>query len=254
MKYFVDEQSIVRKIWGKTDTILFIFGGAAAEFALNKAVDWLYFTGKLPNDPIGRLFSTVTFAQKIIFEKEEKDLNAIRNIVKIHSKTETDRDALIPDWAYRDVLYMLIYYSISAYELLENRLSNDEKEEVFKVFIKLGKEMNLKNLPTNYNNWLIDRENHLKLDTQYSDFTFHLLHQYKLHLGDFRYRILLEVQKLLVPKIVFERLKFKSYSKILIVLLVYKNLKNLQFVKWLKFKLLPKKYESLLKSLDFYVQ
>jgi len=59
MTTYVHPQSIVRKIWGKSDTILFIFAGAAAEFALNKAVDWLYFTGRIPNDPIGRLFSTV---------------------------------------------------------------------------------------------------------------------------------------------------------------------------------------------------
>ena len=59
MQYFVDKNSVVRKIWGKSDTVLFIFAGAAAEFALNKAVDWLYFTGKLPADPLGRLFSTV---------------------------------------------------------------------------------------------------------------------------------------------------------------------------------------------------
>jgi hypothetical protein len=31
----------VRKIWGSADTTLFIFAGSAAEFALNKAVDWL---------------------------------------------------------------------------------------------------------------------------------------------------------------------------------------------------------------------
>ena len=59
MKNFVKEDSIVRTIWGKSDTIIFIFAGAAAEFALNKAVDWLYFTGRLPSDPIGRLFSTM---------------------------------------------------------------------------------------------------------------------------------------------------------------------------------------------------
>ena len=46
MEYFVEKGSIVREIWGKGDTILFIFAGASAEFALNKAVDWLYFTGK----------------------------------------------------------------------------------------------------------------------------------------------------------------------------------------------------------------
>jgi len=66
-EYFVRENSIVRKIWGKSDTILFIFAGASAEFALNKAVDWLYFTGKLPQDPLGRLFSTVSYARSIVF-------------------------------------------------------------------------------------------------------------------------------------------------------------------------------------------
>ena len=60
MELFVEKDSVVRKIWGKGDTILFIFAGASADFALNKAVDWLYFTGKLPSDPLGRLFSTVS--------------------------------------------------------------------------------------------------------------------------------------------------------------------------------------------------
>lgn len=54
MKYFVEPTSIVRTIWGKGDTVLFVFAGAAAEFALNKAVDWLYFTGTLPGDPFGQ--------------------------------------------------------------------------------------------------------------------------------------------------------------------------------------------------------
>jgi hypothetical protein len=67
MQSFVETNSIVRKIWGKSDTVLFIFAGAAAEFALNKAVDWLYYTGKLPSDPLGRLFSTVRYARGIVF-------------------------------------------------------------------------------------------------------------------------------------------------------------------------------------------
>jgi hypothetical protein len=54
MELFVEKDSIVREIWGKSDTVLFIFAGASAEFALNKSVDWLYFTGKLPSDPLGR--------------------------------------------------------------------------------------------------------------------------------------------------------------------------------------------------------
>ena len=47
-EYFVDIQSVVRQIWGKSDTILFIFAGASADFALNKAVEWRYFTGRRP--------------------------------------------------------------------------------------------------------------------------------------------------------------------------------------------------------------
>src|SRR6478752_7779821 len=131
MQYFVDENSIVRKIWGKADTVMFIFAGSAAEFALNKAVDWLYFTGKLPADPIGRLFSTVTYARSIIFSDLDTANKSIDKITSIHAAVEQNRNAAIPDWAYRDVLYMLIHYSISSYELLERKLNADEKEEVF---------------------------------------------------------------------------------------------------------------------------
>jgi hypothetical protein len=34
---------------------------------LNKAVDWLYFTGRLPSDPLGRLFSTVAMPGALFF-------------------------------------------------------------------------------------------------------------------------------------------------------------------------------------------
>src|SRR4051812_35857081 len=114
MEYFVQEDSVVRQIWGKADTILFIFAGASAEFALNKAVDWLYFTGKLPADPIGRLFSTVNYARQIVFSSKDDALRAIDKITSIHSAIENKRGDTIPAWAYRDVLFMLIHYSIAA--------------------------------------------------------------------------------------------------------------------------------------------
>src|SRR6478735_9172887 len=134
MELFVKKDSIVRKIWGSSDTVLFIFAGSAAEFALNKAVDWLYFTGRLPADPIGRLFSTVAYAKMIIFAERENAYKAIDKITSIHAAVEQSRNAKIPDWAYRDVLYMLIHYSIAAYELLEKKLTAPEKEKVFAVF------------------------------------------------------------------------------------------------------------------------
>jgi hypothetical protein len=64
---FVRHDSVVRRIWGNGDMVLLVFAGSAAEFALNRAVDWLFFTGKLPGDPIGRLFATAGYAQKIVF-------------------------------------------------------------------------------------------------------------------------------------------------------------------------------------------
>ena len=126
MEYFVDKDSIVRQIWGKSDTILLIFAGASAEFALNKAVDWLYFTGRLPADPLGRLFSTVAYARAIIFLDKQSAHKAIDTIAAIHSGVEEKRGAKIPDWAYRDVLFMLVDYSIRAFEVLERKLTDED--------------------------------------------------------------------------------------------------------------------------------
>src|ERR1700748_3843478 len=100
MEYFTNKDSIVRTIWGKSDTILFVFAGASAEFALNKAVDWLYFTGKLPADPLARLFSTVVYAQKIVFNDYDGAMQDIDNITAIHKAVEQKRGAQIPAWAY----------------------------------------------------------------------------------------------------------------------------------------------------------
>ena len=82
--YFVQPGSIVRRLWGSADTVLFIFAGAAAEFALNKAVDWLYFTGRLPADPLGRLFSTVEYARRIVFAERAGAERAIDSMAAIH--------------------------------------------------------------------------------------------------------------------------------------------------------------------------
>src|ERR1700760_251855 len=138
MKYFVKEDSIVREIWGKADTVLFIFAASAAEFALNKAVDWLYFTGRLPADPLGRLFSTVSYSSRILFSDEDSALKSIDQITAIHSGVEKNRGEQIPDWAYRDVLFLLIDYSIRSFEVLERNLTEQEKHQVFDVFYRVG--------------------------------------------------------------------------------------------------------------------
>ncbi len=250
MQYFVEKNSVVRKIWGKSDTILFIFAGAAAEFALNKAVDWLYFTGKLPADPLGRLFSTVRYARKIVFSSMEEANKAIDTMRQIHTAVEQNRGAAIPDWAYRDVLFMLIHYSIAAYELLEKKLTDEEKEEVHNVFYRVGTRMGLKDLPLTYNKWLPARETHLLQDLQKSNYTEDLFKQYKKHLGAMRFKVLIEGQKLVVPQSVKKLLQFSNFSLLTPVVPLYK-ISRLMKMDWLlKNILLPSDYKDQINELN----
>ena len=250
MTYFVREDSIVRQIWGKSDTILFIFAGGAAEFALNKAVDWLYFTGKLPADPIGRLLSTVAYARVIVFSEEELALKAIDTMAKIHTKVEEKRGDKIPDWAYRDVLFMLIDYSIRSYELLERKLSEAEKEEVFDVFNRVGARMGLKGLPENFQKWLKMRDEHLNKNLVQSKYTKDLYDQYKKHLGTARYKLILEAQILVIPDVVRKLLGLRKISGLKPAVPMYKLSKFLKLDSILKEALLPPKYKADLKKLD----
>lgn len=250
MEVFVAEDSIVRKIWGKADTILFIFAGSAAEFALNKAVDWLYFTGRLPADPLGRLFSTVSYSRQIIFSENVQALAAIDRITAIHAGVEQARGASIPDWAYRDVLFMLIDYSIRSFELLERKLTPAEKTEVFEVFLKVGLRMQLTGLPGDFEQWEVMRSRHLQQDLICSHFTVDLYIQYKKHLGLFRYFILKQVQAMLVPSVVKQLLKLNKMLIMPIALGAYKLIRSLKLEGLLKNALLPAKYKQQIRALD----
>jgi hypothetical protein len=248
--YFVDQHSIVRKIWGKSDTVLFIFAGAAAEFALNKAVDWLYFTGRLPADPIARLFSTMSYARAILFSERSKAIQAIHAVTQAHVQVEENRGASIPDWAYRDVLYMLIDYSIRSFEALDRKLSLEEKEEIFDVFKRLGEGMQLQGLPETLEEWYQQREEHLKQNLVYSKHSADLFKQYKKHLGLWRYFILWEVQTYLAPDKVRTLLHFRQFSWIGSLLTLYKFSKYFKMDSMMKACLLPKQYKKQIMAID----
>jgi len=249
-KNFVEETSIVRQIWGKGDTILLIFAGASAEFALNKAVDWLYFTGKLPADPLGRLFSTVSYAREIVFSEQEEAHKAIDTITRIHSAVEANRGASIPDWAYRDVLFMLIDYSIRAFEILERNLSRAEKQEIFEVFFRVGSRMEVKGLPQDLQAWEKMRADHLLRDLQESPYTKDLYFQYRKHLGPVRYRLLLEAQILVVPQKVRELLGKRKVSLLGPLIGIYKLSRSFNLDWLIKTIILPQEYQKEIRELD----
>jgi uncharacterized protein (DUF2236 family) len=207
---FVDGHSIVRTIWGNPDLVLLIFAGSAAEFALNRAVDWLFFTGEIPRDPIGRLFSTVRYAQEIVFVDEENARRTLDRINAKHAFVEHQRGKAIPDWAYRDVLYMLIDYSERAHSLLHRPLSQPQKNDLFQVFLRIGEALCIPDLPKTYAEWKTDRRRHLVQDLTYSKHTRMLYRAYRKHLGLCRYCLLLEVQALLAPNEVRRLLHLNS--------------------------------------------
>ncbi|SNR32374.1 oxygenase MpaB family protein [Hymenobacter mucosus] len=250
MEYFVAKQSVVRTIWGKADTVLFIFAGAAAEFAVNKAVDWLYFTGRLPADPLARLFSTVEYARQIVFADRIGAERAIDTIAAIHGAVEAKRGQSIPAWAYRDVLYMLIDYSIRAFELLDRPLTEPERTEVFEVFCRVGQRMGIPELPTTYPAWLADREHHLAQDLVHSRFTTDLYYQYRKHLGPVRYQLLLQGQRLVAPPLVLNLLQLRGPSWLQSVVPLYRHTQHLALSKWVKTSLLPPTYRAQIQALD----
>jgi uncharacterized protein (DUF2236 family) len=212
---FVARSSIVRTIWGDPDLVLLIFAGSAAEFALNRAVDWLFFTGRIPADPLGRLFSTVHYAQRIIFTNEKDAQRTLAAITAAHEAVERQRGQRIPEWAHRDVLYMLIDQTQRAYELLCRPLTSAEREDLYATFLQVGRGLNVQELPATYTEWQRDRELHLRRDLAYSDFTRRLYEQYRRHLGPWRYWILLQVQGVLVAEPVRSLLRLRRQRLLL---------------------------------------
>ncbi|HEY4108171.1 oxygenase MpaB family protein [Puia sp.] len=250
MADFAHPSSVVRTIWGRGDTVLLIFAGASAEFALNQAVDWLYFTGKLPADPLGRLFSTVSYAQQIVFAEEDRALTAIDHITAIHKGVEAKRGANIPASAYLDVLFMLIGYSISSFELIERPLRPEEKAEVFDVFARVGRHMGLTGIPDDFAAWELMRQQYVKQNLAISSFTPDLYRRYRKSLGPIRYFLLIHAQVLLVPGRVRRLLDLPSIHWLYPVVQVYKLFRFLRLDKGIKTLLLPAQYRAQVFGLD----
>lgn len=230
--------------------VLLVFAGSAAEFALNRAVDWLFFTGELPRDPIGRLFSTAAYAQQIVFADELAASGTLDRIRAVHHAVERQRGQAIPDWAHRGVLYMLIDYSERAHELLARPLSAAEQDELYRVFYRVGTGLQIPGLPPTYAAWRADRESHMRRDLLHSDATEALYAQYRHHLGPWRYRLLLRIQAILAPEHVRALLRLKSTAWLRPLLRVYPLLARAGWRSTVQRLLMPSRYLSAARGLD----
>jgi uncharacterized protein (DUF2236 family) len=197
---------ITRGIWGRTDAVLLIFGGAAAEFALNRAVDWLFVRGALPRDSFGRLFHTAQTAHLIVFGAYDEGAAALDRIRRAHAAVEAHRRASIPQWAHRSVLYLLIDYSERAARCLAGPLTTEAQAALYADFRRVGDALDIEELPPTYAAWQVDRARQLATDLAWSPFSAELYQAYRRQLGPWRYALLRRLQAEVAPDPVRELL------------------------------------------------
>jgi hypothetical protein len=240
---------VVLRVWGRLDPILLIFAGSAAEFALNKAVDWLFWTNRLPRNPIGRFFSTVRYAQAIMLGDPPTVAAAIAAVNASHARVERSRNDRIPMWAYRDVLFMLIDYGERAHRVVYGPMSPAERQDHCAALVELGHHMHIHDLPTSYDDYLAQRQSHLREDLARSEWTDRLYARYRAELGPWRMRALLDLQANLAPPEVAALLGLRPRAHVAGLLRLYRRLPVTPLLRLLVPVILPRRYAPQLATL-----
>jgi len=207
---------ITRQIWGDPENVLLIYAGAAAEFALNPDNHWLFYTGKLPSDPLRRFQDTLRYQQKLFFMPVDVVPQVARHIRDMHRQVEEKRskeqgEVKISDTAFFQVLSMLIEYGILGFEYLHrSRMRWEEREEYFNDIRSIAWMMEISDFPPNYHHYLTRRTQMVVHELQINGYTQNLLDAYRKNLGLFRYWSLLQFQARFIDCILVQRLGLKS--------------------------------------------
>ena len=89
---------------------------------------------------------------------------AVERINRIHRRVEDARGEEIPQWAYRDMLFILIDYGERAHEVVFGPMTEAECASHFRVGLTLGRAMHLSGLPTTYAEYRNQRHQQLLED------------------------------------------------------------------------------------------
>jgi hypothetical protein len=103
---------------------------------LNPENHWLFYTGKLPSDPLRRFETTLRYQRKLFFTPQEAIPALARRIKDIHKDVEKSRSqeegaVKISDQAYLQVFSMLIEYGILGFEYLHRRKMTQQEREAY---------------------------------------------------------------------------------------------------------------------------
>jgi hypothetical protein len=207
---------ITRTIWGDADNILLIYVGSAAEFALNPENHWLFYTGKLPSDPLRRFERTLRYQRKLFFTPQEAMPALARHIKDIHRDVEKSRSQeegpiQISDQAYLQVFSMLIEYGILGFEYLHRRkMTLQERETYFNDMQSIAVMMEIRDFPEDYRHYLTRRARMVVSELQCNAFTVELMDAYRKRLPAFSYWGLLQFQACFIHPILASRLSLKT--------------------------------------------
>lgn len=146
---------------------------------------------------------------------------------------------------------MLVDYSQRAFELLHRPLSNVERAELYATFRRLGEMMHIRELPIGYAEWRRDRHLHLERDLESTAYTEDLYNHYRQHLGEWRYRILLDVQALIVPHRVRRLLNLSADNPLSYLIWSYGIVDGLGLQTLARRALLPPEHWQAVERLNF---
>ncbi len=207
---------ITRTIWSDAENILLIYAGAAAEFALNPENHWLFYTGKLPSDPLRRFEKTLQYQRRLFFTPQEAVPALAKHLKDIHNGVEERRsqeqgEIKISDQAYVQVFSMLIEYGILGYEYLHRRtLTQEEREIYFNDIRSIALMMEIRHFPEDYRHYLTRRIRMVVTELQCNAFTRELMDAYRKNLAPFSYWGLLQFQARFIHPILAARLNLKT--------------------------------------------
>jgi hypothetical protein len=114
----------------------------------------------------------------------------------------------------------------------------------------VGEMMHIRELPTGYAEWQKDRRLHLERDLKYTSYTKDLYNQYHRHLGEWRYRILLDVQALIVPHRVRRLLNFSAANPLSYLIWSYSIVDTLRLQTLVRRALLPPEHRQAVERLN----
>jgi len=207
---------ITRTIWGNPENILLIYVGSAAEFALNPENHWLFYTGKLPSDPLRRFEKTLRYQRKLFFTPQDAIPALAQHIKAIHCDVEKSRSQeegpiKISDQAYLQVFSMLIEYGILGFEYLHRRnMTLQDRETYFDDMRSIALMMDIHDFPGDYRQYLTRRTKMVISELQCNAFTLQLMDAYRKNLPAFSYWGLLQFQARFIHPILARRLNLKS--------------------------------------------